>query len=228
MERSYTPEIMDDFSIEDERIDEALKELKVINHFLGGNSTSKAGIKKVIRYIPDHGEIKILDAGSGASDIFLSLKPVRNNLMIFTMDINARACSYTKTNSAAFNVIRGDVLGFPFKNDCFDITHASLFLHHFTEEKIKGILTNLYNSSKYAVIINDLRRSKLAYLGIKILTLFLSKSEMVKNDGPLSVKRAFVKGDLQKIINGLNIEKFEIKRKWAFRWLVILYKNKNY
>jgi hypothetical protein len=50
---------------------------------------------------------------------------------------------------------------------------------------------------------------------------------MVKNDGPLSVKRAFVKKELFKILKELEIEYFLIKRKWAFRWLIIIYKNKN-
>ena len=102
-----------------------------------------------------------------------------------------------------------------------------MFLHHFSEEKIKDILNNLINSARYAVVINDLRRSILAYRGIKILTMLFSNSKMVKNDGPLSVKRAFVKGELLMILNELEIGYFLIKRKWAFRWLVIIYKNKN-
>jgi hypothetical protein len=56
--------------------------------------------------------------------------------------------------------------------------------------------------------------------------MFFSKSEMVKNDGPLSVKRAFVKKELLEMLNDLGIKRFLIKRKWAFRWLVIIYKNK--
>jgi hypothetical protein len=45
MKRSYEPELMDDFSIRDERVDLALKELKIINKFLGGISTSKISTK---------------------------------------------------------------------------------------------------------------------------------------------------------------------------------------
>ena len=33
MKRDFSPEIMDDFTIKDERIDEALKELGFINYF---------------------------------------------------------------------------------------------------------------------------------------------------------------------------------------------------
>lgn len=226
MQRSYYPEIMDDFSIKDGRIDKALKELKIINYFLGGNSATKAGIKKLLKIIPENCEVKILDAGSGASDVLLSLKHIIANPKYFSMDINIRTCNFIKTNSPAFNIICGNILEFPLKNEVTDIAHASLFLHHFHEEKIKEIIKSLINSAKYGVVINDLRRSVLAYWGIKILTKMFSKSEMVKNDGPLSVKRAFVKKDLLDILRDLNIERFQIKRKWAFRWLIIIYKNR--
>jgi hypothetical protein len=45
MKRELTAEVMDDFSIRDDRIDLALSELDIINKFLGGNSTTRFGIK---------------------------------------------------------------------------------------------------------------------------------------------------------------------------------------
>ena len=69
----------------------------------------------------------------------------------------------------------------------------------------------------------DLRRSVFAYIGIKILTTLFSSSVMVKNDAPLSVRRGFTKSDLLSILANLNIREFKIKRKWAFRWLIIIY-----
>jgi hypothetical protein len=46
---------------------------------------------------------------------------------------------------------------------------------------------------------------------------------MVKNDGPVSVKRGFIKSELRSILSKIKIEKYVIKRRWAFRWLVIIY-----
>ena len=46
LKRSYAPELMDDFSIQDERIDRALSELKITNKYLGGISTTKSGLIK--------------------------------------------------------------------------------------------------------------------------------------------------------------------------------------
>ncbi len=49
MERSYQQEIMDDFSIQDERIDTALEELKIINKYLGGISTTQICFKIIFK-----------------------------------------------------------------------------------------------------------------------------------------------------------------------------------
>jgi methylase of polypeptide subunit release factors len=128
---------MDDFTIKDERIDEALKELCIINYFLGGNSTSKAGIKKVLKIIPKNLDLKIFDAGSGASDVLLSLKKVFINLKIFSMDINIKACSFIRINSSCNNVICGNILELPFKKDSFDILMRHCFFIIFPKKRLK-------------------------------------------------------------------------------------------
>ncbi len=226
LKRSYKPELMDDFSINDERIDRALIELKIINRFLGGNSTSKNGFKEISRKINLDEETILLDVGAGASDIILSLRKNYRVDKIYTLDLNGRACRFAKNNSPSLITICGNVLTLPFNKNKFDLIHASLFFHHFNENEVKNILITLLTSAKHAIIINDLRRSLFAFWGIKILTALFSKSEFVKKDGPLSVKRAFVKNDLLKILNELKINQYTIKRKWAFRWLVIIYKDK--
>jgi hypothetical protein len=102
--------------------------------------------------------------------------------------------------------------------------HVSLFLHHFTEEEIFTLLNNFLNIVSYGIIINDLQRSVFALAGIKLLTFLFSKSKFVKNDAPLSVKRGFVRSDLITILNKLNISGYKIFWRWAFRWLIIIYK----
>jgi hypothetical protein len=66
LKRSYDPEIMDDFSIRDARIDQALNELKITNKFLGGISTTFSGLKLLLN---GENEFSILDIGAGGSDL---------------------------------------------------------------------------------------------------------------------------------------------------------------
>jgi SAM-dependent methyltransferase len=218
--RNYSREIMDDFSIKDERIDIALKELNIINSFLGGNHVSE---KAIILLNRGYDSTSILDIGAGASDILLKLNRNGNHFDIFSLDINPRACFYSASKSPEVKTVCGDVRFIPFKKQV-DIIHASLFFHHFREEEIIKIISGLLALSKRGIVINDLRRSLFAWLGITILTYLFSKSELVKNDGPLSVKRGFIKSDLTKILDTVSPGKYEIRRMWAFRWMIVIYK----
>jgi len=223
LKRSYEKEIMDNFSINDDRIDDALNELKLVNKFLGGTSTSKAGFRFLLNHKKSD-PVKVLDIGSGASDIFESLHKRFPNLNLYSLDRNERTCEFIKAEKISAPIY-GDAQNPPIKKESVSVVHASLFLHHFTEDEIKGLIKSSLSIAKYGIIINDLRRSVWAFMGIKLLTILFSKSSMVKNDAPLSVKRGFIKSELIDMLKSLKINNYKIKRKWAFRWLVVIPKD---
>ncbi len=210
---------MDDFSIQDERIDRALEELNIINKYLGGISTTKSALHYFIQSKKE--ELKVIDIGSGSSDNLLAAKSKYPNLQILSIDKNLRALSSSKNQTKKLN---SDAFKLPFKNNSCDIVHAALFLHHFSEEQIQILLKEFLRIAKKGIIINDLQRSYLALSGIKILTIFFSKSEMVKNDAPLSVKRGFIKQEILKLLSDVSVTNFVIKKRWAFRWMVVIKK----
>lgn len=219
MKRSYEEEIMDDFSIRDERVDIALSELKVINKYLGGISTTRSGLKY---FINSNGKkIRVLDIGAGSSDNLIVLKNDFPKLHILSIDKNLRALTSSKNSLQKIN---SDAFILPFKDDSCDLIHVSLFLHHFTEIQINVLLKEFLRISTRGIIINDLQRSYLALIGIKILTKLFSKSEMVKHDAPLSVKRGFKKLELIRLFYQDKTLNIKVKRKWAFRWMIVIKK----
>jgi 2-polyprenyl-3-methyl-5-hydroxy-6-metoxy-1,4-benzoquinol methylase len=222
--RSMQKEIMDDFSIQDSRLTDALKELNVINTFLGGNAVSRRGISVLMKQIPERRSISLLDVGSGGSDFSHSLPADDRTITLTSLDINYGACKYSRDTYPAQTVVNGSVLNLPFKERSFDIVHASLFLHHFTERELNTIIFSLYHISRYGVVINDLRRSLLAYIGIVALTQLFSRSDMVKNDGPISVRRGFVYKELKQLCSQLPSASNTIRRMWAFRWCITISK----
>ena len=218
MKRSYTPELMDDFSINDLRIDIALRELKTINKFLGGISTTKTALKIIWPY---NKKVTVLDVGAGSSDILINVQRLYPQLEIISADKNLRALNYSEEKIIKVNI---DAFSLPFKDNSIDLIHLSLFLHHFSEEQINQLLIEFLRISNKGIIINDLQRSYLALLGIKLLTVLFSRSELVKNDAPLSVERAFKKKELESIFIKAGIAAYDIKWKWAFRWMVVIKK----
>ncbi len=225
MHRVYKSELIDDFSITDERIVDALSELKVINRFLGGNSVTKKGFDILLRKCGSGNNLSILDAGIGGADNLTELAAGRfEGIKVFGIDLNKGICRKIKENYPFIKIIYGDMTAPPFRGKVFDIIHFSLVLHHFREDEIKKMLANYMELVNCGLLINDLQRSYAALIGIKLLTAVFSRSELVKNDAPLSVKRGFKKKELVGILEQAGFRNYYIKRKWAFRWMVVVYK----
>ncbi len=221
LRRNYDPEIMDDFSIQDERMDEALGELKRVNIFLGGKLATQEGLRLFQEKIPPRNPLTVLDIGAGGADVFdNSVQP----LDITVLDRNPRVCRYLKARMP-YSVVCGDVRRLSFRERSFDVIHASLFLHHFREGEIRQVLSSCLRIARHGIIINDLRRSIFAYAGIKILTSLFSKSNMVKHDGPLSVLRGFSKIELEALLAECGATEYLLLRRWAFRWLVVVWRS---
>jgi ubiquinone/menaquinone biosynthesis C-methylase UbiE len=223
--RSAQKEIMDDVFMSDERIDGALRELTVINKWLGGFSNSRRGVKTLLKQIPASKTISVLDAGSGGCDLDRAISTLHPGFRITALDLNIRACEYIERNHPAISVIHGSVLDLPFAQRSFDIVHASLLIHHFTEEQLRVILLSMYSVARYGIVINDLRRSVFAYYAIKLLTHLFSRSVMVKNDAPISVLRGFTRNELVRLCSALPSASYTIHRTWAFRWNVCIAKH---
>lgn len=217
LKRSYQKELMDDTSISDFRLDAAYKELHIINKFLGGIPVTREGIKF---FNPGKEKLSILDVGGGVSDILYDLNSGR--FSVFSLDINKYVCHYQKMKSGNDKIICADAMKLPVKKNSFDLIHSSLFFHHLKDEDIVLLLNCLMFTAKKGIIINELRRNIFALIGIRLLTLVFSRSEFVKYDAPISVKRSFTKKELINIFKDAGVRNFVIKRKWAFRFLILI------
>lgn len=226
-QRSYEEEIMDDLEASGPIIPQTLKELEIINQRLGGNYVTTNGLDKLISEKPNK-KIRIADLGCGGGDILklvaLWAKKRGYDVELVGFDANTHIIDYAKENCKGFSEITfavEDIFSDQFKSQKFDVILCTLFTHHFHEDDLIKIFKQFKEQSDLGVIINDLHRHWLAYYSIKLLTSLFSKSDMVKNDGPLSVKRAFKRVDLEQIMSDASITNFTIKWMWAFRWQLV-------
>lgn len=228
-QRSTEEEIMDDFTCSGEVLEQTLVEIDLINRFLGGD---KITYKAVRSFLEGHKEskekLRIVDIGCGSGDM-LKLVSVLATLMkvpveLVGIDANPNIVAYAEEYTQDFPEIHYstmDVFSEEFKKEKFDLVISSLTTHHFSQEQLVYLFRRIKLQSRYGFINNDLQRHWLAYYSIKILTRLFSRSDMVKNDAPLSVLRGFRKKELEKILVEAGIEAYKIEWKWAFRWLLV-------
>lgn len=222
--RSYKKELMDGDDISFEAMAQTLKELNIINTRLGGHTITIIGVKQLIN---NNQTVTVCEIGCGGGDnLFAIYKYCSSNNIPVTfigIDMNPECIAFARQQYPQLSCqwICSDYAVVQFGNNKPDIIFSSLFCHHFTNEQLAPMLQWLQRNSRKGFFINDLHRHWLAYYLIKYITKFFSKSYLVKNDACLSVARSFTKKDWLKLFQQTGIEQYNIKWKWAFRWLVV-------
>lgn len=220
---------MDDLCCQGTQVERTLEELETINRLLGGNHITLDGIRRILsKYEEIEREFEIADIGCGGGDMLIKVakwgRSAGVKLRLTGIDANPHIVKYAGRNSQKFPEISYEVLDIfspAFRQKQFDLVMCSLFTHHFTDEQLTELFAAVKRQSRLGVVINDLHRHWFAYWSIKVLTRYFSKSAMIKNDAPLSVKRGFLREELEKILRASGVEEYQLKWRWAFRWQLI-------
>lgn len=223
---------MDDLTYEGPVIIRTLKELEIINTWLGGNAVTIHALNQLLArktIIPGQ-TLHIADLGCGGGDMlkivskWAKKKGIKTRLTGY--DANPYIIEFARKHADSYPEIEFkalDVLSEAFNEETFDIVLCTLFCHHFEDEVLNRLLSRLKSQTRLAIVINDIHRHWFAYHSIKWLTGIFSRSEMVKYDAKLSVLRAFRRKELKNIIHNSGFSSFEIRWKWAFRFQAILW-----
>jgi 2-polyprenyl-3-methyl-5-hydroxy-6-metoxy-1,4-benzoquinol methylase len=223
--RSNQKELLDRDDIPFVHIQQNMRELDRINHYLGGHQITLGGLKTILHAVATTGPLHVVEIGSGGGDNLRVIKQwaqrTGREVQLTGIDINPECIAFAQSEKAneGIRFLQAD-----YKKVVFDtsphVVFSSLFCHHFTEEELVYMLQWLKENSQQGFFINDLHRHPLAYYAIKGITQLLSRSYLVKNDAPLSVQRGFKRKDWEHLFAMAGIQSYTCKWKWAFRWLI--------
>ena len=78
-----------------------------------------------------------------------------------------------RTSAQRIAVVRGDGLRLPFADRSFDAAYTVLTLHHFRDDAAVCLLQDMARVARRLVVVNDLERSRAAWLGARALAASL-------------------------------------------------------
>lgn len=224
--RSYQKELLDSNKIPFADIKRNMQELDFINRRLGGHDITLDGIVALIRDNAIFNKrLQIVEIGCGGGDNLRAIKEwaayIKLPVQLTGIDINAECIAYAReqTRNHGIRFIHSDYRLVELAPKP-DIVFSSLFCHHFTDEELIAQVKWMEQNSAVGFFINDLHRHPLAYYAIRFLTALFSKSYLVKNDAPLSVRRGFTRREWQAIFSAAEISQYRCQWRWAFRWLI--------
>ncbi len=222
---------MDDLDLASTALKQNLRELELVNTYLGGYKVTLSALNKL--KLKKDKSYKIIDIGSGAGDMLKHMAKWANkkelHIDFIGMDANQFMIDYAKDSCMDYSNISFSKKNIFEANDTdleADILTMNLFCHHFTDDELKTIINLISRSRVKVIIINDLHRHPLAYYSIWFLTRLFNGSYLVKNDAPLSVKRAFKRNEIQKLFVNTEYKDVSIVWYWAFRWRVCAFRSK--
>ncbi len=228
--RTEEEEIMDDFSLEGQELQEALDKIASINQLLGGNKLTLQGVEKLLQNKPQS-IITVVDVGCGNGDMLRALADyakLRNiQVQLIGIDANAFTINYAQKLSEDYPMISyqcEDIFSEVFSQMNYDIILCTLTLHHFKNKQIDYLTQLFTKQSRIGVVINDLHRSAIAYRLFQLICFVFGLNRMSKEDGLVSILRGFKKSELVEFSKKINVSKQIIQWKWAFRYQWIIFK----
>lgn len=229
-QRSDEPELMDDLSLTGEELRRNLRELEVINSWLGGYMVVLDALDRLVAKHPPQ-LLRIADIGCGGGDTLRSIarwaRRKKIAVALTGVDANDFTVQYARQRCQTYpeiSIEQHDVFSDAFAQQPYDIAVCSLFCHHFTDAQLVRLFGQLHRQARLGVIVNDLHRHWLAYYSIRYITRIFPSSHLVRNDAPLSVWRAFKRTELQELVQQAGVQEFELRWMWAFRWQLLLHK----
>lgn len=219
---------MDTASISDEHLRSALEDIRRLNRLLGSHRATKMGLGPALERCS---HLRLLDVGTGSGDYLARFvhwgRHAGTRIRAVGVDCNPVTVGFARawlddvlppSLRDQTRVEIGNALDLPYEDDAFDVTHASLFLHHMGGTDAVQLLREMDRVSRLGIVVNDLHRHLLAYAGIWALTRLFRMAPMVQHDGPISVRRGFLKSDLTTLAHKAGLPFPTILWHWPFRW----------
>ncbi|MEK6322090.1 MAG: methyltransferase domain-containing protein [Acidobacteriota bacterium] len=221
--RIYEEELLDAGEGTDDDVARSLSDLRRINRFLGGRKVVLRALSACLDGWTEE-EVSLLDVGTGSADIPIAVAELCRlrglKTFVAAVDISERNLRISTARlgvSPEVHFVQADSLKLPFAARSFDFVTASLFLHHFRDEDVVRLLADFGRIATRAVIVNDLIRNLVPYYFARIAFPILASSFLTRNDGPVSVLRAFTTDEMSELARRAGLKNHQVKRVFPYR-----------
>jgi SAM-dependent methyltransferase len=220
--RSTATELMDTNPVSFEEFDDYLHDLERINILTLAYRPTLLWLKRAVTDFPAGRSISVLDVGSGGGGMLRRLRKWERGknlkLDLAGVDINPWSTKSAVESTPPKMYIRfetADILAgtAPPRTD-FII--SSSFTHHLGDADVVRFIRRMDRYAAHGWFINDLHRHILPYFFIKYATRLLPVNHMARQDGPISVARAFAADDWRHLLAEAGIPAGRACIEWFF------------
>jgi 2-polyprenyl-3-methyl-5-hydroxy-6-metoxy-1,4-benzoquinol methylase len=197
--------------------------LDFTSRWFGGDRVILRHFDDWSRRWPNDRAVTILDVGAGSGAMACRLaswaEKRRLSIRVTCIELVDDIVSIARERTRAFPNIaveRRDFNELAERGERFDYVIASLFLHHTPPKEAAPVLRRFSALARRGIVISDLLRSR-ASLAAVTAASYVFGNRVVRNDGPLSVRRSFRVSELDDLAREAGLDFTRARREPWFR-----------
>ena len=160
-----------------------------------------AWVRQAVRLNPDE-RLTLVDLGCGNGDFFRHLMERHPKLAasIDLVAVDGNQDALAKVPGESTKRVYMPVNEYLANEPDYDLAVMSLFTHHLPDPAIVSLIAALDRTARVGWLNVDLHRHRLSALSIAVLSRFFRMAPAVQHDGPLSVRRSFIRDDWRRLL----------------------------
>jgi ubiquinone/menaquinone biosynthesis C-methylase UbiE len=198
----------------------AMADVARSNKLFGGTRAMLGALYAVLPLLPR--QATMLDVGTGTGDIPARALDTarRRGVELTTIGLDESEDILRSARRAVTTTVAGDVLRLPLADHSADLVTCSQLLHHFADEDAHAVVAELHRVARIAVIIADIRRSRIAAAAFAIAGTALGFHPVTRLDGVTSVYRGFTATELRGLVESVTGRTPHVRRDAFWRLTV--------
>jgi len=156
-------------------------------------------------------KLSILDVGAGSGTLLTYLKDKLDGIELHSIGLEMSPESARGIAASGHSSVQGNALSLPFADNSIDYVFCTLFLHHLIDSAAVSLIQEMRRVARRKLLVIDLERSAFSYILFRLLGKVLLQ-QFTRDDGSLSIKRAFTLDEMQKLAQRSGLERFKVER----------------
>jgi len=207
-------ELLDDPRAAPEAVRAELRDIAVLNSLFGGVRAVVGALQPFFATGASAGarEWTLVDVGTGLGDIpRAAARAARRHgitLRLVGIERNRAAARAARDLNGGLGLksVLADGGRLPLASGSVDVAIASQVLHHLAPEVAVRFIQELSAVARRAVVIADLRRSRVAMAGVWLASFPLGFGAVTRRDAVLSLRRGYTRGELNTLLDAAGVK----------------------
>lgn len=224
-ERRHAPELLDEGAGSLEDVQQSLHDLERLNRYLGGTRALTTHLYPRLQTLFTHATI--LDIGTGDASLLKTIRAWSRRqsqpCTLIGLDLMPRHLHLARPTAVLDNVdlLQAQALELPFADKSVDYVVCSLLMHHLTTDDVITLLREAYRCARYGIIMSDLVRGWLPYVGYKLIEPLFGLHPFTRHDGEVSILRGLTPAELRDCARQAGLSHAQVHQHPMFRMTLV-------